>query len=286
MLGETADPETRARLQRMVELCPSGTLAWAPTRDADEVEPTLEPGVAVSNDGPILVRGGVPVVDRRRAVRVFPQPSDALPVRPFREQALLRRDTQGDRVHRPVTDTGIEMMHSRPMVVTALPLRRIDQGSIWGPTWPPARRTRSAGVGDPRRCPSATGRRRTAASTKGRPHGRWRSSELGRPRIPSAPCVGLKTNGPIRVSGDVAVSGPDGASVPAHEGRRSLCRCLTAMASTNWRWPRPPRASRYDRVDLTIINTTDCLHPDTDAHRRRSDIPITRGPVRSWTPVI
>jgi hypothetical protein len=62
MLGETADPETRARLQRMVELCPSGTLAWAPTRDADEVEPTLEPAVAISNDGPIWARGGVPVI--------------------------------------------------------------------------------------------------------------------------------------------------------------------------------------------------------------------------------
>ena len=46
----------------MVELCPSGTLAWAPTRDADEVEPTLEPGVAISNDGPIWARGGVPVI--------------------------------------------------------------------------------------------------------------------------------------------------------------------------------------------------------------------------------
>jgi CDGSH-type Zn-finger protein len=62
MLGDTDDPEVRARLQRMVELCPSGTLSWAPTRDADEVEPTLEPGIAISNDGPIWVRGGVPVV--------------------------------------------------------------------------------------------------------------------------------------------------------------------------------------------------------------------------------
>ncbi len=62
MLGDTDDPEIRARLQRMVELCPSGTLAWAPTRASDEVEPTYEPSVAISNDGPIWVRGGVPVV--------------------------------------------------------------------------------------------------------------------------------------------------------------------------------------------------------------------------------
>jgi CDGSH-type Zn-finger protein len=42
---------------------------------------------------------------------------------------------------------------------------------------------------------------------------------------PSTPCVALKANGPVRVSGDVPVTGVDGASVPAHEGRRSLCRC-------------------------------------------------------------
>jgi CDGSH-type Zn-finger protein len=42
---------------------------------------------------------------------------------------------------------------------------------------------------------------------------------------PSVACVALKTNGPIRVSGQVAISGSDGASVPSHEGRRSLCRC-------------------------------------------------------------
>jgi len=42
---------------------------------------------------------------------------------------------------------------------------------------------------------------------------------------PSIPSLALKANGPVRVSGDVVVTGPDGASVPAHEGRRSLCRC-------------------------------------------------------------
>lgn len=62
MLGGTSDPEVRARLQRMVELCPSGTLAWSSDDDADEVEPAYEPGVAISNDGPIWVRGGVPVI--------------------------------------------------------------------------------------------------------------------------------------------------------------------------------------------------------------------------------
>ncbi|MEO8477770.1 MAG: CDGSH iron-sulfur domain-containing protein [Actinomycetota bacterium] len=62
MLGETADPEIRARLTRMVELCPSGTLTWAPEAGSDDVEPVFEASVAVSDDGPIWVRGGVPVV--------------------------------------------------------------------------------------------------------------------------------------------------------------------------------------------------------------------------------
>lgn len=42
---------------------------------------------------------------------------------------------------------------------------------------------------------------------------------------PATACVALKANGPIRLSGDVDVRVSDGASVPAHGGRRSLCRC-------------------------------------------------------------
>jgi CDGSH-type Zn-finger protein len=62
MLSETDDPEVRARVQGMVDRCPSGTIAWAPSRDADVVEPPFEPSVAISNDGPIWVRGGVAVI--------------------------------------------------------------------------------------------------------------------------------------------------------------------------------------------------------------------------------
>ena len=111
------------------------------------------------------------------------------------------------------------------MVVTALPLRRIA-GLELGPDLAPGetyalcRCGRSVGDAVLRR-----GRRRTAASTRSRPRGRWRSSRAGTSPIRRPPASALKTNGPIRVSGDVAVSGPDGASVPAHEGRRSLCRC-------------------------------------------------------------
>jgi CDGSH-type Zn-finger protein len=62
MIGETADPEIRARLQRMVELCPSGTLAWRPDEGSDDVEPAFEPSIAISADGPIWVRGRVQVI--------------------------------------------------------------------------------------------------------------------------------------------------------------------------------------------------------------------------------
>lgn len=61
MIRRTSDPEVRARLERMVELCPSGSLAYAPTRDAPAVEPDLGVGIAVAEDGPLWVRGEVRV---------------------------------------------------------------------------------------------------------------------------------------------------------------------------------------------------------------------------------
>jgi CDGSH-type Zn-finger protein len=61
MIRTTSDPAVRARLEHMVELCPSGRLAHAPAVDADPVEPPFEPSIAVIEDGPIWVRGGIPV---------------------------------------------------------------------------------------------------------------------------------------------------------------------------------------------------------------------------------
>ena len=61
MLG-SADPAVRERMQRMVELCPSGRLAWAASAEAPEHEPAYEPEIAVFRNGPLFVRGGVPVV--------------------------------------------------------------------------------------------------------------------------------------------------------------------------------------------------------------------------------
>jgi CDGSH-type Zn-finger protein len=62
MIGETADPDVRDRLMWMVSLCPSGRLAYSLEPDADQVEPPLDPSILVQDDGPLLVRGGIPVV--------------------------------------------------------------------------------------------------------------------------------------------------------------------------------------------------------------------------------
>jgi len=61
LIRRTSDPAVRERLQRMVELCPSGRLSHAPADDAPSVEPVYEPSVAVIRDGPLWVRGGIPV---------------------------------------------------------------------------------------------------------------------------------------------------------------------------------------------------------------------------------
>lgn len=61
MLGD-ADPAVRERMERMVELCPSGRLAWADSADAPDHEPPYEPEIGVFRNGPLFVRGGVRVV--------------------------------------------------------------------------------------------------------------------------------------------------------------------------------------------------------------------------------
>lgn len=61
MIRRTSDPEIRERLQRMVSLCPSGALDYARAEGADPVEPVFEPSIAVIRDGPLWVRGGIPI---------------------------------------------------------------------------------------------------------------------------------------------------------------------------------------------------------------------------------
>lgn len=53
MVRDTADPEVRARTERMIELCPSGRLELEPPAASGE------PAVLLERDGPIWVRGTV-----------------------------------------------------------------------------------------------------------------------------------------------------------------------------------------------------------------------------------
>ena len=57
MIRRTADPDVRSRLEQMVDLCPSGRLDRS---RAEDVEP-VEPSIGIIRDGPIWVRGGIPV---------------------------------------------------------------------------------------------------------------------------------------------------------------------------------------------------------------------------------
>ena len=62
MIERTADPEVRAHLLRMVANCPSGRLE-ARLADGTPVEPEFDPSIAVVPDGPLWVRGGIPIED-------------------------------------------------------------------------------------------------------------------------------------------------------------------------------------------------------------------------------
>ena len=58
---QTEDPEKRAMLIRMVERCPSGRLTYYLPPDRAFVEEELPREIAVTDDGPLWVRGGIPV---------------------------------------------------------------------------------------------------------------------------------------------------------------------------------------------------------------------------------
>ncbi len=60
MVGETADPEVRERLQRMAARCPSGRLV-VQTPGGEVLEPAFAPSIATIRNGPLWVRGGIPV---------------------------------------------------------------------------------------------------------------------------------------------------------------------------------------------------------------------------------
>jgi CDGSH-type Zn-finger protein/uncharacterized Fe-S cluster protein YjdI len=61
MVGRTEDPALRNQMMAMIEHCPSGALTFRLTVDGPDVEPDLPVGIAVTDDGPYFVTGGIPV---------------------------------------------------------------------------------------------------------------------------------------------------------------------------------------------------------------------------------
>jgi uncharacterized Fe-S cluster protein YjdI len=60
MVRKSNDPEVRDRLITMVSNCPSGRLAVAEP-DGTPIEPGFAPTIATVPDGPLWVRGGIPI---------------------------------------------------------------------------------------------------------------------------------------------------------------------------------------------------------------------------------
>jgi CDGSH-type Zn-finger protein/uncharacterized Fe-S cluster protein YjdI len=56
---ETAESTVRAQVISMIEKCPSGALTFR--FDGDDVEPLMPEAIAVTDDGPLWVTGGIPV---------------------------------------------------------------------------------------------------------------------------------------------------------------------------------------------------------------------------------
>lgn len=59
MIKRSDDPEVRARLLRMVQNCPSGRLEVS--LGSGHLEPEFPPSIAVVPDGPLWVRGTIPI---------------------------------------------------------------------------------------------------------------------------------------------------------------------------------------------------------------------------------
>jgi CDGSH-type Zn-finger protein len=59
-VAETGESTVRAQVVSMIERCPSGALTFR--FDGGDVEPLYAPAIAVTDDGPLWVTGGIPVV--------------------------------------------------------------------------------------------------------------------------------------------------------------------------------------------------------------------------------
>jgi CDGSH-type Zn-finger protein len=59
---DTDDSVLRAHMIAMIERCPSGALTYRVDGDDTDIEPDFGTAIAVTDDGPLFVTGGVPVV--------------------------------------------------------------------------------------------------------------------------------------------------------------------------------------------------------------------------------
>jgi CDGSH-type Zn-finger protein len=57
----TEDETLRSQMMAMIERCPSGALTYRLSEDGPDVEPRLPVGIAVTDDGPYFVTGGLSV---------------------------------------------------------------------------------------------------------------------------------------------------------------------------------------------------------------------------------
>jgi CDGSH-type Zn-finger protein len=57
----TEDSSLRSQMMAMIEHCPSGALTYRLSVNGPDVEPELPAGIAVTDDGPYFVTGGLPV---------------------------------------------------------------------------------------------------------------------------------------------------------------------------------------------------------------------------------
>ncbi len=123
-----------------------------------------------------------------------------------------------------MSERGVEIVRGGPMVVRGLALRRIS-GQVLGPDLASGETYELCRCGRSSTMPYCEREAPYGCFEEEAPTRELEKLPTWDIPDPSIACVALKANGPVRVSGDVAITGADGTSVPGHAGRRSLCRC-------------------------------------------------------------
>ena len=218
------DPEVAERVRAMVRRCPSGRIV---TRDPDGTadEPAYPPSVAIVTDGPLWVRGGVPVVAADGDGLRGSEPTDALPVR--RVGATSRSATDRTRWSGSVSpEASIRVVRGGPMLVDGAPLGRLaHDGDRWTLR---ADRDRRRVRALPMRAIGGDAVLRSRGAVRMLRGGRRRRARPGPfrwdvPDPDGPPALALKPDGPVRVAGPVAITFDDAPQ--GGRDRWSLCRC-------------------------------------------------------------